>query len=86
VTRYEQSTGFGGPLTIERSNGETVTAFFGELATLNCYFVRDGRVVEHSTCTKERFQAGAALTLAEHSVNSSGHDVWTHVELVLPAP
>jgi hypothetical protein len=86
VTGYEQSPGFGGPLTIQRSNGETITAYFGELVTLNCYFVRDGHVVEHSQCTKERLQAGTPVTLAEHSVNSSGHDVWTHVELVLSAP
>ena len=83
---YEQSPGFGGPLTIERANGEHVTAYFGELVALSCYFVRDGRVVSHETCAKERLQAGAQVALAEHGPNSSGHDVWTHVDLLVPAP
>jgi RNA polymerase sigma-70 factor (ECF subfamily) len=86
VTSYEQSPGFGGPLTIARTNGEQVGAYFGELVTLGCYFVRDGRAVAHSACTKERLQPGTPVVLAEHAVNGSGHDVWTHVELIVPAP
>jgi hypothetical protein len=83
---YYQGPGFGGPLTIERSNGEHVTAFFGELVDLSCWFVRDGHVVSHETCTKERLQPGAHFARAEHGINSSGHDVWTTIELILPSP
>jgi hypothetical protein len=86
VASYQQSPGFGGPLTIERANGESVTAYFGELVALSCYFVRDGHVVSHEMCTKERLHAGTAVALAEHGVNSSGHDVWTRVDLLVPAP
>ena len=83
---YEQGPGFGGPLTIERAGGEHVTAFFGELVDLTCYFVRDGHVVSHDTCTKERLHAGVDVARAEHGINSSGHDVWNNVELILPSP
>jgi hypothetical protein len=86
IVSYDQGPGFGGPLAIERSNGEHVTAFFGELVDLSCLFVRDGHVVSQETCTKERLQAGARLARAEHGVNGSGHDVWTTIELILPAP
>jgi hypothetical protein len=86
VVSYEQSAGFGGPLTIERANREQVTAYFGELVALSCYFVRDGRVVSHETCTKERLQAGTQVALAQHGLNGSGHDVWTRVDLIVPAP
>ena len=86
VTSYEQSPGFGGPLTIERAGGESVTAYFGELVTLSCYFVRDGRLVSHETCAKERLQPGTPVALAEHGLNGSGHDVWMHVDLIVPAP
>jgi RNA polymerase sigma-70 factor (ECF subfamily) len=85
VTSYHQSPGFGGPLTIERVNGESVSAYFGELVALSCYFVRDGRVVSHDTCTKDRLQPGTAVALAEHGTNSGGHDVWTRVDLIVPA-
>ncbi|MEA2412332.1 MAG: hypothetical protein QOC77_2893 [Thermoleophilaceae bacterium] len=85
ITSYHQSPGFGGPLTIERSNGESVTAYFGELVVLGCYFVRDGHVVSHETCTKERLQPAVRVALAEHGLNDRGFDVWTHLELIVPA-
>jgi hypothetical protein len=85
IASYQQSPGFGGPLTIERANGESVTAYFGELVTLRCYFVRDGHVVSHETCTKERLQPGTRIALAEHGPNDRGFDVWSRVELIVPA-
>jgi RNA polymerase sigma-70 factor (ECF subfamily) len=86
ISAYTQGPGFGGPLTIERSNGEHVTAYFGELVELSCYFVRDGHVQAHDTCTKERLTPGTPIALAEHGTNANGYDVWTRVELILPAP
>jgi DNA-binding CsgD family transcriptional regulator len=85
IVTYEQGPGFGGPLTVQRTSGEHVTAFFGELVELSCWFVRNGHVVSHETCTKERLHSGVTIARAEHALNSSGHDVWTHVELILPA-
>jgi RNA polymerase sigma-70 factor (ECF subfamily) len=86
ISAYSQGTGFGGPLTIERTNGEHATAYFGELVELSCYFVRDGHVVSHETCTKERLTPGTPIAVAEHGKNANGYDVWTRVELILPAP
>lgn len=85
IASYQQSPGFGGPLAIERANGESVSAYFGELVTLGCYFVRDGHVVLHETCTKERLRPGTHVALAEHALNDRGFDVWTRVDLILPA-
>jgi hypothetical protein len=62
-----------------------VTAYFGELVQLTCYFVRDGHVVSHDTCTKERLAPGTAVAHAEHGPNSRGNDVWTSVDLIVPA-
>ena len=86
IVGYEQGPGFGGSLTIERANGEHGTAFFGEHTDLTCWFVRDGRVVSHETCMKDHLHAGTHVARAEHAINSSGHDAWTDVELILPAP
>jgi hypothetical protein len=86
ITVYSQSPGFGGPLSIRRANGEVVNSYFGEHAVLNCYRVRpDGTVASHETCGRDRLVAGTTIALAEHAPNASGSDVWTHVELIVPA-
>src|SRR4051794_36640247 len=65
VVSYEQSAGFGGFLTLERANGERVTAYFGEKTELDC---------GDAACTKDHLVAGAAVAAAQHSVNERGFD------------
>jgi hypothetical protein len=72
VVSYQQSSGFGGVLTLERSNGEKVTAYFGEKTDLEC---------GDATCTKDHLVAGAPVVTAEHAKNDRGYDVWTKVVL-----
>ena len=75
VVSYQQSAGFGGVLTIERPNGERVTAYFGEKTDLEC---------GDAPCTKDHLVAGAQVAAAEHGPNERGYDVWTRVQLVAP--
>jgi hypothetical protein len=79
VVSYQQSPGFGGSLTLERANGERVTAYFGEKTDLECAGAVD---VASAPCTKEKLVAGTPVAAAEHGPNERGYDVWTKVVLV----
>ena len=86
VRSYQQSAGFGGPLTITRSNGEAVSYFFGEKTQLSCYSVdASGNVVSYAACTKDRLKPGTAIARALHGPNQYGTDVWTVIDLIVPA-
>jgi hypothetical protein len=81
VVSYEQSQYFGGMLTIERPNGESVAAWYGDGTDLRCAPSADAA---YAPCGKDQLQAGAVATDARHAVNAGGHDVWTRVYLVAP--
>lgn len=82
VVSYEQSSGFGGTLTIMRPGGESVSAWYGDGTDLRCAPTSAG---PFTACTKDQLQAGRASTDARHAVNLGGHDVWSRVYLVVPA-
>lgn len=82
VASYAQGAGFGGPLTLTRADGTTVTAFFGERTLLLCGSVPQG---PFSPCDKSRLVAGAPVAGAEHGTNDGGADVWRMVRLLVPA-
>ncbi|MEA2412331.1 MAG: hypothetical protein QOC77_2892 [Thermoleophilaceae bacterium] len=81
VLSYEQSPYLGGTLTIQRANGETVAAWFGDGTDLRCAPAADA---EYAPCTKAQLTAGALASDARHAVNAGGHDVWTRLRLVVP--
>jgi hypothetical protein len=78
---YGQSPAFGGTLTIKRTNGETVSAWYGDATDLRC---TPGTGVEFAPCTKDQLKPGTTVRGAAHAVNAGGHDVWTHLYLVVP--
>jgi RNA polymerase sigma factor (sigma-70 family) len=86
VTSYEQSTGFGGVLTLQRlSNGEQVVAWFGENTDLRCWYTGGPAPTNLETCTKDHLVAGTQVADAAHAVNqTSGREVWTRVYLIVP--
>lgn len=78
---YEQSPSFGGTLAIQRPNGETVAAWYGDATDLRCAPAADA---EYEPCTKAQLTAGVVASDARHAVNAGGHDVWTHLRLIVP--
>jgi hypothetical protein len=81
VVSYEQSQYFGGVLTLKRSNGESVAAWYGDGTDLRC---APAAGAEYAPCSKAQLQAGTVVTDARHAVNAGGHDVWTRVYLIVP--
>ena len=86
VSSYEQSsTGFGGPLTIQRySNGEQVNAFFGEHTELKCWYTGGGAPTSFEICTKDHLIAGTEVADAHFELSSTGSRVWTYLYLIVP--
>lgn len=81
VASYSQGAGFGGVLTLTRTDGTTVTAFFGERTLLLCGAVPQG---PFSPCDKSHLVAGAPVAGADHGTNDGGADVWRTVRLLVP--
>jgi len=83
IADYEQTAGFGGPLTLSRTDGSLVKAYLGEKAALRCAPTRNG---PFETCDKSNLDAGTPVVDAEHGPNQYGNDVWTTVDLVVAHP
>jgi hypothetical protein len=83
IADYEQTAGFGGPLTLSRTDGTLVKAYFGEKAALRCGPDRNG---PFTTCDKSNLDNGTPVAEAEHGVNQYGYDVWTTIDLVVEHP
>ena len=79
IDHYAQGTGFGGPLSIARSDGSVVRSYFGEKADLECATSADG---PFAPCGKENLVDGTRVVDAAHAANQYGNDVWTEIKLV----
>jgi hypothetical protein len=84
VLHYAQGSGFGGYLRIkDDATGAETTEFFGEKTDLECAPAAAG---PYAPCDKSNLKDGTPVTRAAHAVNAYGHDVWTHVFLVVEKP
>lgn len=82
IASYQQTAGFGGPLSIARSDGSTVASYFGEKAILRCGPTADG---PFAPCDKSNLVPGTPVAAADHGPNQYGNDVWTAIDLVTTA-
>lgn len=84
VGAYAQGPGYGGPLTLVRSDASSVVAALAESTALRCSAASPSG--PYAPCPASRLVAGARVVYAAHAPAADGTETWTTVLILGPAP